>query len=245
VQAQDSARAAREAGEAAAAASGRAAEHAAEAMREGIAAVTQAAQEAAQAMRESVGTAVGDLRAAIAGLSSTMRTVEAAFATQTRSVETVSLRSRETAEAFGQVAQNVRAASQPLLASSDRISSATEIMAKSMESSVTALTSSQETSSALATRLQGHLDNAGIVLESYERRFAAVDEELGRAVERFAEETGKQQDRTRQFTIDLDRDLSKSVDKLAGMVSDLRDANEDLAEHLSLVSRSSRLQPAE
>ncbi|CAO4191861.1 anti-phage ZorAB system protein ZorA [Methylorubrum extorquens] len=226
-QAEESARAAREASAAAAASA------------------AQAAREAAETMRATMTGIVIEMRGSVETLSATLRTVETAFAGQVRQVDSVSARSRETADVFGQVARSIQGASQPLVHTSERIAGAAESMAGSVHEAAGALRAGQEAAAALAERLQLHLDRAGQSIAAYEERFAHVDEELGRAVGRFAEQVKQQQDRIGEFVTEIDRHLSATTDKLATMIDELAHSNQELGTALSGLTRPIQLAAAE
>ena len=227
LQAEDSIRAAREAGGAAAAST------------------VQAAQQAAEAMRTTIAAMTAEMRAAIDNFSGSLRTVEAAFAGQTRQVEAVSLRSRETAEVFGQVARTIQGASQPLLHTSERIAAATETMASSVRDSAGALQAGQSAASGLAERLDALLQQARDSVVAYEQRFANVDAELAQAMERFGEQVRQQQDRIGAFVIDVDKQLSVTLDRLERVMTDLSASNEELGAALTRSVQIGRLEAAE
>ncbi len=226
-QAEDSIRAAREAGSAA------------------TASTVQAAQQAAEAMRTTIAAMTAEMRGAIDAFSGSLRTVETAFAGQTRQVEAVSLRSRETAEVFGQVARTIQGASQPLLHTSERIAAATETMAGSVRDSAGALQAGQSAALGLADRLDALLQQARDSVVAYEQRFANVDAELGRAMERFGEQVRQQQDRVGNFVVDVDKQLSVTLDRLERVMTDLSASNEELGAALTRSLRTCRLEAAE
>jgi hypothetical protein len=223
-QADAMARAAREASSAAAAAS------------------ASAAQEAAEILRGSVASVAGEMRASVEDLAATLRRTEASMAQQIVHVEAVSARSRETADAFGEVAIELRAASQPLLASSQTIASASDRMATAMQSSVGALESSQQAASGLAGALRDQVDEVRRIWSEYEQRFGRVDQEMEAAVVRFGEEVRKQQDATQAFVLQIDTHFKQAADNLQRSVGELSQTNDELAD--ALLKAVGRREPA-
>jgi chromosome segregation ATPase len=110
---------------------------------------TSMARDAMDAVRTGIDEVVSVLREDIGGLANTLRSVSAALSGQTQQIETISARSRDTAEAFGQVASDVRSASQPLLTHSARVADSTERMATSIADSVETLSVPPRSSIAL------------------------------------------------------------------------------------------------
>ncbi|MBO0751919.1 MAG: anti-phage defense protein ZorA [Bradyrhizobiaceae bacterium] len=232
-QMEESGRIARAAGEAAASASTRAAGEAA-------AATKEATQAAAEAMRAAIGDVTQSLSADVGRLSGALQAVEAAFKAQTQHIDGVSLRSRETAAAFGQVAEDVRTASQPLFAQSERVAQSADTMAKSIAGAVEAVTATQRAASGIADELAKHLnevgrvwDGIGGVWKGYEARFKDVDDALGQAVQRFGEEISRHQDAMRSFVQDVDRHTEAILKSISSAVNDLDNSVQELNETLS------------
>ncbi len=228
-----SGRIAREAGEAAASASTHAAGEAA-------AATQEATRAAVDAMRAVMAEATQNLSADVDRLSAALHAVESAFRAQTQHIDGVSVRSRETAAVFGQIAADVRAASQPILAQSDRVVKSADAMAKSIAGSVEAVAATQRAAGGIAEELSKHLkqsgqvwDGIGRVWTGYEGRFKDVDDVLGRAVQRFGEEISRHQDAIRTFVQDVDRHTESILKGISSAVSDLDNSVQELNETLS------------
>jgi ABC-type transporter Mla subunit MlaD len=191
-------------------------------------------------MRGAVGEMTENLGARIAGLSAALQAVESAFRTQTQHIDTVSTRSRETADAFGRVAGDVRAASQPILTQSERVAHSADRMATSIAGSVDQLSAAQQTASGIAQQLSTHMeqigrvwDEIGRVWERYEARFTQVDEELGRAADRFREEVSRHQDAMRTFVQDVDRHTESILSRISSAVGDLDGSIQELSDTLA------------
>ena len=238
-QMQDSGRLAREAGEAAAVASRRAADDAVEATQ-------KATREAVDAMRAAMGEVTQNLSADIGRLSATLQSVESASRAQTQHMDTVSARSRETADAFGQVAANVRSASQPLVASSERVAHSADSMATSIAGSIDALSATQRTASGIAEQLDAHLRQMAALWSEYEARFKGVDEDLGRAAKVFHDEVSRHQEAMRNFVADVDKHTGAILSGISRTVNDLDHSIQELTDTLApFVQRMKHSEAAE
>jgi hypothetical protein len=200
----------RDVGEAAAAVSRQAAEESAVATRRTV-----------EAFQSGVGGVMETLQAELGRLVATLGRVG-------EQIDSVAARSRETADAFGKVAVDVRDASRPLVSHADRVAGATERMSLSMAASVSALTSTQTTASGIATQLSTQLGEMKALWTSYELRFAKVDEDLGRAVTALGTELSKQQGAIEDFVIKVDTHTESILGMLSQAVSGLGDSIDEL-----------------
>lgn len=195
----------------------------------------RAANEAVETMRAAMGEVTQSLSADISRLSATLQTVEKAFRVQTERIDAVSSQSSKTATAFGEVAANVRSASQPLAEYSQRVALSADKMTKSIESSVGALSTTQQKATGVAERLDAHLEQIGRVWDNYEARFNRVDEALGKAADRFRTEVSNHQDAIQKFVKDIDDNTGKILSKISTATSSLSETVEYLAEVLGQV----------
>jgi ABC-type transporter Mla subunit MlaD len=193
---------------------------------------TMIARDAMDTVRTGVDELISSLRQEISGLANTLHSVSAALSGQTLQIESISARSRDTAEAFGHVASDVRSASQPLLTHSARVADSTERMATSIASSVETLSVAQQAADGIAAQLSAHLDQIARVWDQYELRFKSVDEDLGRAADRFHEEVSRHQDAMRGFVKDVDDHTGNILGKINSAVGGLSESIEALNEHL-------------
>jgi hypothetical protein len=89
-------------------------------------------------------------------------------------------------------------------------------------------------------------DEIGRVWDRYESRFTHVDEELGRAADRFREEVSRHQDAMRTFVQEVDRHTASILSRLSSTVSDLDQSVGELNETLApFVQRMKRGEAAE
>lgn len=199
---------------------------------EAAAITSEAARETVEAIRSGVGAVIGSLREDIARLSDTLRSVGTAFASQTAEINGVAGRSREAAEAFGRVASDVRTASQPLLAQGERIATSTERMAGAVTASATTLTTTTEAARLVADALTAHFARIDLTWKDYEARFKGVDEDFGRAADRFHEEVSRHQEAMRSFIGDVDQHTKSIAASLGGATDRLAETFEALHETL-------------
>jgi chromosome segregation ATPase len=185
------------------------------------AASTEVARTTMNAVRAGMDDIVATLRSEIAALSDTLRSVSSALSGQTAQIETISDRSRDTADAFSRVASDVRSASQPLLTHSARVAESTERMSVSIAESVEALSTTQESADQVAEKLSAHLDQIGRVWDQYEARFKSVDEDLGTAADRFHEEVSRHQEAMRDFVKQIDDHTEAILGKINSAVGNL------------------------
>jgi hypothetical protein len=205
-----------------------------------------AGEEAAAAVHAGIDEVIAVLRRDIAALSDTLRSVSSALSGQTAQIETINDRSRDTADAFSQVAGDVRSASQPLLTHSARVADSTERMSASIAESVVALSTTQESADKVAEKLSAHLDQVARVWTQYEARFKSVDEDLGRAADRFHEEVSRHQEAMREFVKQIDDHTGAILGKINSAVVSLSENVETLHETLdSFLQAMTTREPAE
>jgi ABC-type transporter Mla subunit MlaD len=223
---QESARLSKEAGQAAAEATKQAAQGA-------LTASASAAEQALQTVRAGMDEVVSNLRHDIGHLGAALQTVVDTLAEQTRQIEAISARSRDTADAFARVASDVRSASQPLLTHSERIASSTDRMATTIDGSVAALSTAQDAARDLAEQLTGHFAQIGHVWEQYAARFRSVDEDFGRAADRFHAEVSRHQEAMRDFVRTIDEHTGRILGMISTSVNSLGESVETLNGTLS------------
>ena len=194
---------------------------------------TSIARDAMDAVRKGIDEVILTLREDIAAaLPTPLRSVSAALSGQTVQIETISRALRDTAEAFGKVASDVRSASQPLLTHSARVADSTERMATSIAGSVETLSATQQTADGIAARLSEHLAQIAHVWDQYELRFKSVDEDLGKAADRFHEEVSRHQEAMREFVKGVDDHTGNILGKINSAVGSLSESVESLNETL-------------
>lgn len=124
-----------------------------------------------------------------------------------------------TAEAFGIVASDVRSATRPLADSSIKVADSAQIMSRAVADAALALTTGQEAAQQLASELKNHSERIKSFWDSYESRFANVDEQMAAAVKTLGEKLTEQQALISDFTVEIDKGFAKAVGNLNGAVT--------------------------
>jgi ABC-type transporter Mla subunit MlaD len=198
----------------------------------------EAARKTIETLHTGIDQVVASLRSDIAHLGDTLRSVSSALAGQTAQIETINERSRDTADAFGEVATDVRSASQPLLTHSARVADSTERLSTSVADSVKTLSTTQQSADRIAAQLSAHLDQIARVWDQYELRFKSVDEDLGKAADRFHEEVLRHQEAMRDFVKSIDDHTGTILGKINSAVGGLSEGVDALNETLDGFLRS-------
>jgi hypothetical protein len=213
-----------------------------EATAQTVAAAGKAAAETAQAIKSGFTETVEKFGADVDRMSAALRSSEQAFSAQAAATRDTVDRTNAASVAFGKVANDVGAASAPLLLASERIAASTRAMEETTRGAVEGLRLGQDAAKALADRLeQGHRQ-VETAWRSYEERFGSVDQALSEAVRAFAAETSKQQESVATFAIKIDEGCSVAVQRLLSIAASLKDntdeLNETFEDFLSKIPRS-------
>lgn len=195
-----------------------------------IAAAGQAAAETAQAIRTGFTEIVEKFGADVDRMSSALRSSEQAFAAQVAATRETVDRTNAVSTAFGKVANDVTAASAPMLQASERIAASTGAVEEATRSAVEGLRLGQEASRALAERLEQVHRQVETAWRDYEQRFGNVDQALSDAVRALAAETTKQQESIATFAAQIDAGCSQAVQRLQGIATTLGDNTAELSE---------------
>lgn len=201
-------------------------------------------------LQETVGTVSAQLRNAVeealasvgqrfGELSTSMRAIEGALTSQKVALEATAGEARKTAQAFGESATSVRAATAPLMAVSDKFSGATERMATGVEATLEALESARDAISSLAAGLGATNEKSGAFWASFTTKFDTVDTALGRAVETLSRSTSEQQDRLQSHVQGVDQGLSEAIGKLSPFLAQIKDSAEAIADSLEAAHNQS------
>ncbi len=220
----------------------------AEAQAQSVAGVARASAEAAAALQSGLAAAMAEIRREVETFSAALRASGASLGDQKQALDAVAARSREAADLFGQSAQALRAAAEPVVRANEKLAGATQTMTAALGRSVDSLDGSQQAAAALAQSLSAQSARVAETWRTYEERFGKVDEDLERAFKVLSDETQKQMELLSKHTINIDKGLAMSVDKLAPFVDDLgsgaeelRDAVEDLKSILANKANQSTL----
>lgn len=183
-------------------------------------------------LRSAVEEAVASVGQRFGELSTSMRAIEGALTNQKVALEASAGEARKTAEAFGETATNVRAATAPLITVSDKFSGATERMATGVEAALKALESAQDAIATLAAGLGDTNERSSAFWAGFTAKFDAVDTALGRAVDTLSRSTSEQQDRLQSHVKGVDQGLSEAIGKLSPFLAQIKDSAEAIADSL-------------
>jgi Mg2+ and Co2+ transporter CorA len=191
-------------------------------------------------LQEAVGSVSVQLRAAVeealaaAGrrfgeLSTSMHAIEGALTDQKIALEATSGEARNTAEAMGDSAASVRAATLPLLTVSDKLSGAIERMATGVEATLATLQAAREEIATLAAGLGATNETTAAFWARFTAKFDAVDTALGRAVETLSSSTANQHDLLVDHVREVDKGLAEAIRKLSPLLVSLEESAESIA----------------
>lgn len=149
---------------------------------------------------------------------------------QARALDAITAQSREAATAFGQSADAVRGAIEPVTRSNERLAAATTAFGASLTQAGSALDDGQKAARELTESISAQVQRLTTLWGDYQRRFGEVDEKLGRAFERLGEETNKQSQILAKGTGAVDKALAEAIDKLNPAVQGISDGAQELAD---------------
>lgn len=219
----------------------------AEAQAQSVEAITRAAANAAAALEKGLTEMLREMRKEIDAMVVALHASEGALTAQSRAIDLAAVRSRESAEAFGQSALAIRAAVDPVTRSNEALSAAARTMSEAIERSIASLNESQTSARALSESLERHSERVIETWRQYEARFGKVDDDLGAAFEKLASETSRWREMVGKYTAEIDDGLSTSVDKLAVFLQGLDTSAEDFsnaAQDMKEAIRSSVREPS-
>lgn len=192
--------------------------------------IAGAAAQAAEGMKQGLAEVMERMRIGIDAFLDALRNSQTAIAIQTNALSETTARTKETAEAFGRAAQDVRMASAPFVQSGERIARASEAMRDSLKESVVSLDSAQTVSKELARELTQHSGRLANMWQGYVNQFDKVDQELGRAVETLAQATQGQAQTLGDYASKIDQGFARAIDKLNPLLDEIRENTEAFAE---------------
>ena len=193
-------------------------------------AVADVSVRTAAALENGLAAAMKSIRREVDDFAAALRTSSTALGVQAEAVDRASMRTRQTADVFGECADNVRAAMDPVMRSNVKTAEITSTVGESVKQASAALEEGQQATRGLSQSIAAQVDRLTKLWENYERRFVKIDEDLERAFEKLAQETTKQSQLLAEQTIRIDRGLAGAVDKLAGPVQGIGDGAQELSE---------------
>jgi chromosome segregation ATPase len=202
----------------------------ADAQAQSVEGIARASTEAAAALKSGLAEAMADIRREVETFGSALRASQTSLGAQAQAIDAAAARSRDAADALGQSAQAIRAAVDPVTRSNEKLAGATQTMTEALGRSVASLDESQRAAVALARSIAAQSDRVTETWHEYEKRFGKVDDDLGRAFEKLTTETHKQAELLRDHTVEVEKGLAASVDKLATFLQGLDESAEGLQE---------------
>jgi hypothetical protein len=190
--------------------------------------ITHASAEAAAAVKAGLTEAMMDIRREVETFDAALRASQKSLEAQIHAIDAATVRSRDAADAFGQSAQAIRAAVEPVTRSNEKLAGATQTMTEALGRSLASLDESQKATVSLSESIMAQSDRVTETWREYEKRFGKVDEDLGHAFEKLAMETRKQAELLQDHTKKIDTALAGAVDRLAPFVKELGDGAQDL-----------------
>jgi DNA-binding ferritin-like protein (Dps family) len=201
-----------------------------EAQEKGAKSVADVSARAAAALEDGLAAAMKSIGKEVFEFAAALRTSSTALGVQAEAVDRASTRTRQTADVFGECAENVKAAMAPIVRSNVKAAEITAIVGEAVKQASAALEEGQQATRGLSQSIAAQVDRLTKLWENYERRFVKIDEDLERAFEKLAQETTKQSQLLAEQTIRIDKGLAGAVDKLAGPVQGIGDGAQELSE---------------
>lgn len=208
-----------------------------EAQKTSVATITEASNRTAVALEQGLGAALKDIRGQIEAFVAALRQSAAALEGQARAIDGAALRSRETADVFGRSAEAMRAAVEPVTRSNERVAAITTSVGSALEKATATLGDSQKAASTLGTAITAQVERLTRLWTDYQQRFGVVDEQLGRAFAKLAEETTKQSQILADRTSQIDGKLAEAVDRLGASISEIGEGAGELAESVEALQK--------
>jgi len=210
----------------------------ADAQNAAVASISAASTEAAKALETGVAEALSRVATEVERFAVAMRSGEAALSGQAQAISNATEQTRQVATSFGQTATDVRAASGPLLQSSDRIARASEQMGVSIDRATTSLENGSAATTALAGSLASQSQELMAIWENYRSQFDKVDEALGSAVRELGSATEAQAATLGRYAKDMNADLAKVMDSLRPLLDGLEQNTDAIADSVETLAKS-------
>ncbi|WP_119390617.1 anti-phage ZorAB system protein ZorA [Taklimakanibacter lacteus] len=192
--------------------------------------VETASDEAGSTIRDGMSVVIEAINEQFAAFTAAMQTASQTIADQVAALENTTIQSRAIADAFGKTAQDVRAASTPLVQSGERIANATDKLSEIVRATATTLITTNDASKELAGALQTHIKTVSETWAQYSERFAKVDADLGRSFEQLHDATIRQGQLLSDYAKKVDEGLASAVQKLSPLMSGLEDSAGSLSD---------------
>lgn len=185
------------------------------------AAAGRAAAEAADAIKAGFSETVASLRRDVDRMAAALRASELAFGEQNVAARSTVEQTNAAASAFGRIANDVSSASRPLLQASERIAGSSDSMARTISSATESFLQGQAAAKALADRMEENLRQTESAWRDYEARFGNVDKALSEAIAMLATRTKEQQQIVSDFVVQIDKGCAEAVQRLQQVATSL------------------------
>jgi len=206
--------------------------HSAEIQKSVLAELQHVVQSLSAQLRAAVEEALVSVGQRFGELSMSMRAIEGALTSQKVALEAASGEARKTAQALGESASSVRAATVPLVTVGDKFSGATEKLAASVATTLETLEGAKEEVAALAASLSATNEKTRSFWSSFSTKFDDVDTALAKAVETLSRSTSDQQQRLQGHVREVDRGLAEAIGKLAPLLASMSESAEAIADSM-------------
>lgn len=193
-------------------------------------------------LRSAVSNALTSVGERFEELSTSMRGIEGALMSQKVALEAASGEARKTAQAFGESATSVRAATAPLVTVGDKFSGATEKLSGSVEATLETLVAVKEEIATLAASLSDTNQQTSTFWSGFATKFDDVDTALGKAVKTLSDSTLEQEQILKGHVRDVDQGLAEAIGKLSPLLSDLTESAGEIADSLQTVKHRNAAQ---
>jgi methyl-accepting chemotaxis protein len=215
----------------------------AQAQQDAAAVIASTGSKAAEVLQAGLAQALERISTEFERFEGAMRSGAAAYMQQAGAVGDATNQTRQTADAFSQVASTVRSSSAPLLQSSERIAQATEELSAATRNSLAEIERLLTGAGQLAEGLRQQSEQMAANWALHSERFEGADRSLAAAIAALGAATGDQSAALNKMVGDIDLELSKVLDRLRHSIGALGEHTEELTESVSMLVRIQ--QPAE
>lgn len=138
----------------------------------------------------------------------------------------------EFADTLTAASKEIRAVAAPLSETGAMMTKASGQMQAAIDASAERFTATTKAAGDLADALREQIERLGTLWEGYKSQFDKVDQDLANAVQSLAGATETQSERLTRFAKEIDAELSKVLDRLQPMLSEMRENTEELADNV-------------
>lgn len=202
----------------------------AEAQRGNVDTISLASAKAAEALGSGLGEAMKTIRGEVEGFSSALRQSAISLDGQAKAIDAAASKSREVAVVFGQSAEAMRAAIDPVARSNEKIAQVASAVGTALQQAGDTMSEGQKAAQDLTEEVRGQVQRLTALWADYHQRFAEIDEKLAVAFEKLGAETTNQSQILANRTGEIDQALANSVERLDRTLRDLAGSAEDMSD---------------